>query len=104
MQRRYRETESTMVREELARYIAVQPCPTCQGSRLRKESRNVFIDDHTLPEIVHLPIGEAWRYFGELALPGRRGEIAAKIVNEIHARLEFLVNVGLDYLNLERSA
>ncbi|SFU91823.1 excinuclease ABC subunit UvrA [Halomonas korlensis] len=104
MQRRYRETESTMVREELARYIAVQPCPTCQGSRLRKESRNVFIDDHTLPEIVHLPIGEAWRYFGELALPGRKGEIAAKIVNEIHARLEFLVNVGLDYLNLERSA
>ncbi|GHE22659.1 excinuclease ABC subunit UvrA [Halomonas urumqiensis] len=104
MQRRYRETESNMVREDLARYIAVQPCPTCQGSRLRKESRHVFIDERTLPEIVHLPIGESWRYFKSLALPGRRGEIAVKIISEIHARLEFLVNVGLDYLNLERSA
>ncbi|MBB3191708.1 excinuclease ABC subunit UvrA [Halomonas cerina] len=104
MQRRYRETESSMVREELARYIAVQPCPTCHGSRLRKEARHVFIDGHTLPELVHLPIGESRDYFGVLALPGRKGEIAEKIVNEIHARLEFLVNVGLDYLNLERSA
>ncbi len=104
LQRRYRETESSMVREELARYIAVQPCPACEGSRLRKESRHVYIDEHTLPEMVRLPIGEAWRYFKELELPGRRGEIAVKIVNEIHARLEFLVNVGLDYLNLERSA
>ncbi|PMR70933.1 excinuclease ABC subunit UvrA [Halomonas heilongjiangensis] len=104
MQRRYRETESSMVREELARYVAVQPCPTCHGSRLRKESRHVYIDDRPLPEIVHLPIGEALRYFRELTLPGRRGEIAVKIINEIHARLEFLVNVGLDYLNLERSA
>ena len=104
LQRRYRETESNMVREELARYIAVQPCPTCQGSRLRKESRHVFIDERNLPEMVRLPIGEAWRYFKALELPGRRGEIAVKIVNEIHARLEFLVNVGLDYLTLERSA
>ncbi|WP_444985283.1 excinuclease ABC subunit UvrA [Halomonas mongoliensis] len=104
LQRRYRETESNMVREELARYIAVQPCPACHGSRLRKESRHVFLDEHTLPQMVHLPIGEAWRYFKTLELPGRRGEIAVKIVNEIHARLEFLVNVGLDYLTLERSA
>lgn len=104
MQRRYRETESSMVREDLARHIAVQPCPTCQGSRLRKESRHVYIDDNTLPQLVRLPIGEALTYFGELRLPGRRGEIAVKIINEIHARLEFLVNVGLDYLNLERSA
>ncbi|QJQ94321.1 MULTISPECIES: excinuclease ABC subunit UvrA [Halomonadaceae] len=104
MQRRYRETESNMVRDDLAKYLAVQPCPTCQGSRLRKESRHVYIDERTLPEIVHLPIGEAWSYFKALALPGRKGEIALKIVNEIHARLEFLVNVGLDYLNLERSA
>ncbi|MFC2993526.1 MULTISPECIES: excinuclease ABC subunit UvrA [Halomonas] len=104
LQRRYRETESNMVREELARYIAVQPCPTCQGSRLRKESRHVFIDERNLPEMVRLPIGEAWHYFKALALPGRRGEIAVKIINEIHARLEFLVNVGLDYLTLERSA
>ncbi|QFU03188.1 UvrABC system protein A [Halomonas sp. THAF5a] len=104
MQRRYRETESSMVREDLARHIAVQPCPTCHGSRLRKESRHVYIDDNTLPELVRLPIGEALAYFAELSLPGRRGEIAVKIINEIHARLEFLVNVGLDYLNLERSA
>ncbi|MAY70403.1 MAG: excinuclease ABC subunit A [Halomonas sp.] len=104
MQRRYRETESSMVREELARYIAVQPCRTCEGSRLRKEARHVFVDDTTLPEVVRLPIGDAQRYFSELSLPGRRGEIAEKILNEISARLEFLVNVGLDYLNLERSA
>ncbi|MGR2740452.1 excinuclease ABC subunit UvrA [Billgrantia sp. Q4P2] len=104
MQRRYRETESSMVREELARYIADRPCPSCHGSRLRKEARHVFIDEHTLPQIVQLPIGEAWDYFQRLALPGRKGEIAQKVINEIHARLEFLVNVGLDYLNLERSA
>jgi excinuclease ABC subunit A len=104
MQRRYRETESTMVREELSRYIAVRPCPSCHGTRLRKESRHVYIDDHVLPEIVRLPIGDALRYFSQLTLPGRKGEIAVKIVNEIQARLEFLVNVGLDYLNLERSA
>ncbi|GAA0640111.1 excinuclease ABC subunit UvrA [Halomonas beimenensis] len=104
MQRRYRETESSSVREELARYIATQACPTCQGSRLRKESRHVYIDDRPLPEVVHLPIGEALAYFRALTLPGRRGEIAEKILNEIRARLEFLVNVGLDYLNLERSA
>ncbi|GGY03488.1 UvrABC system protein A [Litchfieldella qijiaojingensis] len=104
MQRRYRETESNMVREDLARYLAVQPCPTCHGSRLRKESRHVFIDERALPDIVRLPIGEAWAYFQQLTLPGRKGEIALKIIREIHARLEFLVNVGLDYLNLERSA
>ncbi len=104
MQRRYRETESSMVRDDLAKYIAVQPCTACHGSRLRKESRHVYVDDRNIADIVHLPIGEAWRYFGALALPGRKGEIADKIVNEIHARLEFLVNVGLDYLNLERSA
>ncbi|MGS2742082.1 excinuclease ABC subunit UvrA [Halomonas sp. LS-001] len=104
LQRRYRETESNMVRDDLVKYIAVQPCATCNGSRLRKESRHVFVDDHTIADIVHFPIGDAWRYFAELALPGRKGEIADKIVSEIHARLEFLVNVGLDYLNLERSA
>ena len=104
LQRRYRETESSMVREELARYIADQSCPSCQGSRLRKEARHVFIDDHSLPQIVHFPIGEAWNYFQQLTLPGRKGEIAQKIIHEIHSRLEFLVNVGLDYLTLERSA
>ncbi|WP_136248671.1 excinuclease ABC subunit UvrA [Halomonas borealis] len=104
MQRRYRETESSSVREELARHIAVQPCATCQGSRLRKESRHVYIDERALPDVVGLPIGESLAYFQALALPGRKGEIAEKILNEIRARLEFLVNVGLDYLNLERSA
>ncbi|WP_235040960.1 excinuclease ABC subunit UvrA [Vreelandella profundi] len=104
MQRRYRETESNMVRDDLSKYIAVQPCATCSGSRLRKESRHVYVDDHNIAEIVRFPIGEAWRYFADLSLPGRKGEIADKIVHEIHARLEFLVNVGLDYLNLERSA
>ncbi|WP_027966135.1 excinuclease ABC subunit UvrA [Halomonas halocynthiae] len=104
MQRRYRETESNSVREELSRYIAVQPCTSCDGTRLRKESRNVYIDDRPLPQLVRLPIGEALAYFSALTLPGRRGEIAEKIISEIHARLEFLVNVGLDYLNLERSA
>ncbi|TDO10478.1 MULTISPECIES: excinuclease ABC subunit UvrA [Halomonas] len=104
MQRRYRETESSMVREDLARHIATQPCPTCHGSRLRREARHVYVDDRTLPQLVRLPIGEALSYFGTLSLPGRKGEIAVKIVNEIQARLEFLLNVGLDYLNLERSA
>ena len=104
LQRRYRESESSMVREELARYIANQSCPSCQGSRLRKEARHVFIDGHSLPQIVQFPIGEAWSYFQHLTLPGRKGEIAQKIIHEIHSRLEFLVNVGLDYLTLERSA
>ena len=104
LQRRYRETESSMVREELARYIADQSCPSCQGSRLRKEARHVFIDSRSLPQIVQFPIGEAWSYFQQLTLPGRKGEIAQKIIHEIHSRLEFLVNVGLDYLTLERSA
>ena len=104
MQRRYRETESNMVRDDLVKYIAVQPCATCNGSRLRKESRHVHVDDHNIADVVRFPIGEAWRYFADLSLPGRKGEIADKIVHEIHARLEFLVNVGLDYLNLERSA
>ncbi|WP_075880973.1 excinuclease ABC subunit UvrA [Vreelandella massiliensis] len=104
LQRRYRETESSMVRDDLAKYIAVQSCATCQGSRLRKESRHVYVDDHNIAAIVRFPIGDALRYFAALSLPGRKGEIAEKIVNEIRARLEFLVNVGLDYLNLERSA
>ena len=104
LKRRYHETESNMVRDDLARYVAVRPCTRCHGSRLRQESRNVFVDDHNIADMVHLPIGDAWDYFAQLTLDGRRGEIASKIVTEIHSRLEFLVNVGLDYLNLERSA
>ena len=104
MERRYRETESQMVREELAKYLSVQPCPACDGARLREEARFVRIADKHIQDVVHMPIGDAYRYYGELALEGRKGEIADKILAEIRQRLQFLVNVGLDYLTLERSA
>ena len=104
MQRRYRETESNIVREELAKYLSHKPCPECGGARLRTEARNVFVADHTLPEVTAMPIAAAQAFFSELRLAGRRGEIAKKIVHEIGQRLAFLVNVGLDYLTLERTA
>lgn len=104
MERRYRETESQMIREELSNYLATQACPSCHGSRLRESSRNVFIDETTLPEVIKFPIGEALAYYEALKLDGKRGEIADKILKEIRLRLEFLVNVGLDYLTLDRSA
>ncbi|MBA3731963.1 MAG: excinuclease ABC subunit UvrA, partial [Gammaproteobacteria bacterium] len=104
MQRRYRETDSEAVRDELAKYLANQPCPDCNGTRLNVAARNVFIEDRSLPEIARLPIGETGEFFKALALTGRRGEIAKKIVKEIQQRLTFLINVGLDYLTLERSA
>ncbi|MGB0732270.1 MAG: excinuclease ABC subunit UvrA [Pontibacterium sp.] len=104
LDRRYRETESDMVRDDLSRYLNVQPCPSCHGSRLRKEARHVFILTETLPDIVKWPIGQCLEYFNTLTLPGKRGEIAEKIVKEIQLRLSFLVNVGLDYLSLDRSA
>ena len=104
MERRYRETESNAVREELARYISSQPCPDCGGTRLNEAARHVFVADHNLPAITALPVGRALAFFDGLALPGRRGKIAAKVVKEIGQRLRFLVNVGLDYLTLERSA
>ncbi|WP_303747041.1 excinuclease ABC subunit UvrA [Stenotrophomonas pigmentata] len=104
LERRYRETESPAVREELAKYISSRPCPECKGARLNKAARNVFVADRPLPEIAVLPIDEAKRFFSELSLPGWRGEIATKIVKEIGERLGFLVDVGLDYLTLERKA
>ena len=104
MQRRYRETESNQVRDELAKYLGSQPCASCQGARLTRSARHVFVAGRNVPEIVALPIGAARDFFAQLSLPGRRGEIAAKIVKEIGERLNFLVNVGLDYLTLERSA
>ncbi len=104
MERRYRETESNVVREELAKYLSDQACPACHGTRLNLAARHVFIEDKTLPEITAMPILMAHRFFTELSLGGKRGEIAAKINNEISARLQFLVNVGLDYLTLERSS
>ncbi|GAB2501398.1 excinuclease ABC subunit UvrA [Pseudoxanthomonas sangjuensis] len=104
LERRYRETESPAVREELAKYVSERPCPECKGARLNKAARNVFVADRPLPDLVVLPIDEALKFFRELSLPGWRGEIAAKIVKEIGERLGFLVDVGLDYLTLERKA
>lgn len=104
LERRYRETESSAVREELAKYISDRPCLQCGGARLNRSARNVFVADKPLPDIVVLPIDQALAFFGELALPGWRGEIAVKIVKEIRERLSFLVDVGLDYLTLERKA
>ncbi|MBB1089328.1 excinuclease ABC subunit UvrA [Lysobacter sp. SG-8] len=104
LERRYRETESSAVREELAKYISEQPCPECGGARLNKAARNVFVAEHALPQIVVKPVDEALAFFQALSLPGWRGEIAVKIVKEIADRLRFLVDVGLDYLTLERKA
>jgi excinuclease ABC subunit A len=104
MNRRYHETESDMVREELSKFLSTKPCETCEGSRLCKAARFVYVADTTLPEIAALPIDHAQAFFEKLNLPGYRGEIAAKIVKELTSRLSFLVNVGLDYLSLDRSA
>jgi len=104
MERRYRETESSVVREELSRYLSTHPCPDCEGTRLNRAARHVFVDDCTLPSIAALPVGDASDFFAGLKLPGRHGAIAEKIVKEIRERLDFLVNVGLNYLSLERSA
>ncbi|HEY4560144.1 MAG TPA: excinuclease ABC subunit UvrA [Lysobacter sp.] len=104
LERRYRETESAAVREELSKYISEQPCPECGGARLNRSARNVFVADRAMPSIVVMPIGEALEFFRELQLPGWRGEVAERIVKEIRERLGFLVDVGLDYLTLERKA
>lgn len=104
MERRYRETESEMVREELSKYLAVKPCDICEGTRLCKEARNVFVADISLPALVRWPIDQTKAFFENLNLSGNRGEIAAKIIKELVSRLSFLVNVGLDYLSLDRSA
>jgi len=104
LERRYRDTESNAVREDLAKYISTKSCSSCDGTRLRLEARNVFIGDTTLPEIVELSIAEALQFFQELKLDGQRGQIADKVMKEINDRLHFLVNVGLNYLNLSRSA
>ena len=104
LERRYRETESAAVREELSKYISERPCPGCGGARLNRSARNVFVADRPLHEISVLPIDASLAFFDALALPGWRGEIATKIVKEIRERLGFLVDVGLDYLTLERKA
>ncbi len=104
LERRYRDTESNSVREELAKYISTKSCSSCSGTRLRLEARNVFIADTTLPEIVELSIADALNFFQTLKLEGQRAQIAEKVMKEINDRLQFLVNVGLNYLNLSRSA
>jgi len=104
LERRYRETDARIVREELSKYISTKPCPVCDGQRLNKEARNVFIQDTNLPAITGWTIENCLAFFDGLDLDGRRGEIATKIVKEVHERLTFLVNVGLDYLTLQRQA
>lgn len=102
--RRYQETDSNIVREELAKYLNTKPCPHCQGTRLNQSARNVFVNNTNLPHVTSLSIAEAKSFFTELALEGQKAQIAEKILKEINERLSFLVNVGLDYLNLNRSA
>jgi excinuclease ABC subunit A len=104
MERRYRETDSNMVREELARYQGSKACPECSGTRLNRAARNVFVREHNLAHVTSMAIGATHAFFDRLSLPGKRGEIAEKIVKEVKLRLQFLVNVGLDYLTLDRSA
>jgi excinuclease ABC subunit A len=104
MERRYRETESNLVREELAKFLSVQPCPECNGTRLNEAARHVFVKDRTLAELTAMPIEQSFEFFDTLKLSGHRGEIAKKINREISSRLNFLVNVGLEYLTLDRSS
>ncbi|MFM7784116.1 MAG: excinuclease ABC subunit UvrA, partial [Gammaproteobacteria bacterium] len=104
LERRYKETESDAVREELSRYIGTRKCQDCAGSRLRSDARHVYVDGRTLPQVSALTVGDAHAYFSAFSLTGRRGQIADKILKELRARLGFLVNVGLDYLALDRSA
>jgi excinuclease ABC subunit A len=104
MERRYRETDSNTVREELAKYLSYHLCTECQGSRLCREARHVYVAEHTLSQLTALPITQSLVFFQNLQLAGTKGEIATKIVNEVRQRLQFLANVGLEYLTLDRSA
>ncbi len=104
MDRRYRDTESQSVREELAKFLSSQHCPDCDGTRLCRDARHVYVDERSLPMLVEMSVGDAQDYFNNLQLPGRKGEIADKILKELRARYRFLVDVGLNYLTLNRSA
>ena len=104
MERRFRETESNVVREELAKYLGSKACPTCCGARLNRSARHVFVGEKNLPFITELPIAKAVDFLAGVALKGQRGQVADKILSEISQRLTFLVDVGLDYLSLNRSA
>ena len=103
-ERRYKETDSLMVREELTKYLNAKPCPECHGTRLRREARHVFIGGKTIAEIGHMALGICRAFFQQLKLAGHRAQVADKIVKEIDSGLGFLINVGLDYLSLDRSA
>ncbi len=104
MERRYRETDSQMVREDLAKFLSSHNCPECSGTRLRRDARHVLIDDRNLPTITNLTIGDSAKYFANLKFTGKKASIAEKILKEIEDRLRFLVDVGLNYLTLSRSA
>ncbi len=104
MERRYHETDSTVVREELAKYLSSQPCPDCGGTRLRRDARYVLIQGINLPSITEMTVTQALEYFNYLKLTGKRAKIAEKVLKELQTRLKFLVDVGLNYLNLSRSA
>lgn len=104
MDRRYKETESQSVRDELAKFVSRQSCRECEGTRLRRDARNVFIDEKALPTLTQLPVGAAYTYFSELKFTGAKAEIADKILKELKDRFKFLVDVGLNYLTLDRSA
>jgi excinuclease ABC subunit A len=104
LERRYRETDSVMVREELAKYLNAKPCPECAGTRLRREARHVFVGTRALPEVSNLSLIQCRDFFNLLQLTGHKAQVAEKIVKEITSRLSFLINVGLDYLSLDRSA
>lgn len=104
MERRYRDTESQMVRDELAKFLSTHHCPECKGARLRVEARNVFVDERTLPQITEMPVADALEYFLQLEFSGRKAGIADKILKELRDRFRFLFDVGLNYLTLNRSA
>ena len=104
MERRFHETDSTVVREELAKYLSSQPCPDCGGTRLRRDARHVLIQGINLPSITEMTVTQALEYFTYLKLTGKRAKIAEKVLKELQNRLKFLVDVGLNYLNLSRSA
>jgi excinuclease ABC subunit A len=104
LERRYKETDSLSVREELAKYLNSRPCPECHGSRLRKEARHVFIGGKTIAQISQLSLGDCRNFFAHLTLAGHKAKVADKVIKEVDSRVGFLVNVGLDYLSLDRSA
>src|SRR4029079_15913455 len=104
LERRHRETDSVAVKEELAKYLNQRPCPECDGTRLRTEARNVKVADRTIHALSSLPLAQEQPFFEKLELTGNKRAIAEKIVREIATRIQFLNNVGLDYLSLTRSA